>query len=173
MESNATGRVEQEVKARFPEGAVQEVRLLRYGDDPAIEPGGAGIRVVIDPARVPEDGEKVLKAFHQAHEEAIRQLARDLPELLPEAKRLEFTAGGHSLFLISLGEAGERPPDLTPVMARLGPADLETLDTLIGAGIAPTRAEAVRWALARIRERPAYEKLRERGREIEELKAQF
>lgn len=58
-------------------------------------------------------------------------------------------------------------------MARLGPADLETLDTLITAGIAPNRAEAVRWALARIRERPAYGKLRDRAREIEELKAQF
>jgi hypothetical protein len=62
---------------------------------------------------------------------------------------------------------------LVPVMARLGPADLETVDTLITAGIAANRAEAVRWALARIRERPAYAKLRERTREIDELKAQF
>ena len=44
--------------------------------------------------------------------------------------------------------------ELTPVMARLGPVDLETLDALITAGIAASRAEAVRWALARIRERP-------------------
>jgi hypothetical protein len=50
-------------------------------------------------------------------------------------------------------------PVLTPVMARLGPDDLHTLDTLITAGIASSRAEAVRWALARIRERPAYEQL--------------
>jgi Arc/MetJ-type ribon-helix-helix transcriptional regulator len=63
--------------------------------------------------------------------------------------------------------------ELTPVMARLGPVDLETLDALITAGIAANRAEAVRWALARIRERPAYEQLRERIREIDELKAQF
>jgi hypothetical protein len=62
---------------------------------------------------------------------------------------------------------------LTPVMARLGPDDLETVDALITAGIAANRAEAVRWALARIRERPAYAQLRERAREIEELKAQF
>jgi len=59
------------------------------------------------------------------------------------------------------------------VMARLGGADLETLDTLIAAGIASSRAEAVRWALARIRERPAYEQLRARVREIENLKSQF
>ena len=61
----------------------------------------------------------------------------------------------------------------TPVMARLGPVDLETLDTLITAGIAADGAEAVRSALARIRERPAYTELRERGREIERLKTQF
>lgn len=67
----------------------------------------------------------------------------------------------------------EPPGDLTPVMARPGPADLEILDTLITAGIAANRAQAVRWALARIRERPAYTKLRERAREIEELKSQF
>jgi Arc/MetJ-type ribon-helix-helix transcriptional regulator len=58
-------------------------------------------------------------------------------------------------------------------MACLGLADLETLDTLIAVGIAANRAEAVRWALARIRERPAYEQLRDRAREIEELKPQF
>jgi len=67
--------------------------------------------------------------------------------------------------------AGEGP--LVPVMARLAPGDLETVDTLITAGTAANRAEAVRWALARIRERPAYAQLRERTREIEELKAQF
>ena len=44
---------------------------------------------------------------------------------------------------------------------------------LISAGVASSRAEAVRWALARIRERPAYEQLRARTREIEELKSQF
>jgi hypothetical protein len=38
--------------------------------------------------------------------------------------------------------------------------DLETLDTLITVGIAGNRADAVRWALARITERPAYEQLR-------------
>ena len=55
----------------------------------------------------------------------------------------------------------------------LGADDLETLDMLITAGIATSRAEGVRWALARIRERPAYEQLRARTREIEDLKSQF
>ncbi len=58
-------------------------------------------------------------------------------------------------------------------MARLGPDDLETVDALITAGFAANRAEAVRWALARIRERQAYEKLIERTRELQDLKSQF
>ena len=58
-------------------------------------------------------------------------------------------------------------------MARLGAADLEIVDTLISAGIAANRAEAIRWALARISQRPAYAQLRERTREIEKLKSQF
>jgi hypothetical protein len=69
----------------------------------------------------------------------------------------------------------DRPADgeFTPVMARLRAPELEIVDTLISAGIAPNRAEAVRWALARIGERPAYAQLRERTSEIERLKTQF
>ena len=74
--------------------------------------------------------------------------------------------------LATRGLGGEAA-GFTPVMARLGAEDLETVDTLITAGIASSRAEAVRWALARIRERPAYEQLRARTREIDELKTQF
>jgi hypothetical protein len=51
--------------------------------------------------------------------------------------------------------------------------DLEMLDALITAGTAPSRAEAVGWVLARIRERPAYARLSERARELDELKAHF
>ena len=40
-------------------------------------------------------------------------------------------------------------------------------------GVAGSRAEAVRWALARLRDRPAYAELRERAREIERLKTEF
>jgi hypothetical protein len=43
----------------------------------------------------------------------------------------------------------------------------------VSAGIAPNRAEAIRWSLARISERPAYAQLRERTREIERLKSEF
>jgi hypothetical protein len=50
---------------------------------------------------------------------------------------------------------------------------LATLDMLIIAGIAASRAEGARWALARIREQPAYAQLSERARELDELKAHF
>ena len=70
-------------------------------------------------------------------------------------------------------EEDELARGLTPVQAGLGPVDLAMLDALITAGIAASRAEAVRWALARIRERPAYAELRERAKEIENLKSQF
>ena len=63
--------------------------------------------------------------------------------------------------------------ELTAVMTRLGPADLATVDTLITAGIANSRAEVLRWAVGRIREHPAYAQLQERVHEIDELKAQF
>jgi len=68
---------------------------------------------------------------------------------------------------------GAAASDLTPVMARPGPAELDIVDTLISACIAPNRAEVIRWALARISERPAYAQLRERTREIERLKSEF
>jgi len=49
------------------------------------------------------------------------------------------------------------------VPAHLGPAGLETVDTLIMAGIADDRADAIRLVLPRFREQPEYEQLRERS----------
>ena len=51
--------------------------------------------------------------------------------------------------------------------------DVEVLDALITAGIVSNRADGVRWALTRIRERPAYTQLREHIGKIDELKAQL
>jgi hypothetical protein len=51
--------------------------------------------------------------------------------------------------------------EATFVLAALGPIGLETVDTLIMTGIAATRAEAIRWSLERIRERPEYQRLSE------------
>jgi hypothetical protein len=173
MDHATIDSVEQTVKAWFPGDVLQRVEVLQYGDDPAIEPGRVGVRVLIDPERVPEGGKHPLQKFHHANEASIERLRQDLEQLAPEAmQRLEFTDGRKHLFL-AFGAAEEGPRGLTAVMARLGPVDLETLDTLITAGVAPNRAEAVRWILARIRERPAYEQLRERARELDELKAQL
>lgn len=193
------GLIAEEVAKRFPGAAVQRVSLLQYGDEPVIEPGELLVRVLIESPEGKGERRQTLHAFHEAHREAIEKFREDLTARLPEASRLEFLAAGTAAETIS-GVAATatdarhdkhglrftlyRPArslearalaggELTPVMARLGPADLETLDTLIKAGVAPNRAEAVRWALARIRERPAYGQLRDRAREIEELKAQF
>ncbi len=170
------------VRERFPDAPIQNVAVLQYGDDPEIEPGELFARVVIEAGSGEEERKQALEAFHDTHRVAIREMRREL-DGIPEVGLLEFVVGdaedggirGPRMRL------GRRPRGaletagvpLTPVMARLGPDDLETVDALITAGIAANRAEAVRWALARIRERPAYAQLRERAREIEELKAQF
>jgi hypothetical protein len=133
-----------------------------------------------------EGRERALHAFERAHGAALKHFRRDLIEQFPEAGRLEIRVGDDSERGARLGmmlhgrmrptleeRALEGGGELTPVMARLGPVDLETLDALITAGIASSRAEAVRWALARIRERPAYAQLRERAAEIERLKTEF
>jgi hypothetical protein len=170
------------VRERLPGAAIEKVAVLQYGDDPEIEPGELLARVVLQAGESEEERKQAMRAFDDAHRDAIRELNHDLNRV-PEIGLLEIIVGdseaegAHPVRKMRMGhpsrglEAAE--VQLTPVMARLGPEDLETVDALITAGIAANRAEAVRWALARIRERPAYDKLRERAREIEELKAQF
>jgi hypothetical protein len=180
--SNVQQLIDDEVKQRFPAGAVRRVAVLEYGDEPVIEPGQLLVRVFIEGAGK-NKGEQALRAFEDTHGPAIKQFRHDLTTRLPEVGRLEFvikdaTRDGHRIVLVgrprdALEASAVAGGPLTPVMARLGPMDLETLDALITAGIAANRAEAVRWALARIRERPAFEQLRERAREIERLKTEF
>ena len=169
------------VRERFPGAAVQRAAVLGYGDDPEIEPGQLLARVYLEAGDEQSAREQAMKEFHRDHGEALRELRKDL-DRLPGVGLLEVMAAGEEepgcrgprLRLMAKGgppPAGEG--QLVPVMARLGPADLETVDVLITAGIAANRAEAVRWALARIRERPAYAQLQQRAREIEELKTQF
>ena len=80
---------------------------------------------------------------------------------------------GHPVISMSVGPQDRTAPgrNLTAVMARLDPRDVEVLDALITAGIVPNRAEGVRWALTRIRERPASPPLREDIGQIDELTA--
>jgi Arc/MetJ-type ribon-helix-helix transcriptional regulator len=70
-------------------------------------------------------------------------------------------------------DRGDTESDITHVMARLKTAELDIVDTLINAGIANSRAEAIRWALTRNSERPAYAQLRKHTLDIERLKTEF
>jgi hypothetical protein len=175
LDQATTDLIEQEVRRHFDEGALDRVAVLQYGDDPAVEPSQIVIEVTVKSTAEPEGGKDPLETFHRVHRDAIRQLQRDIPQRWPQANRFKLTTSQSQdhAFMLRLPGPDEPPGDLIPVMARLGPTDLETLDTLITAGIAANRAQAVRWALARIRERPAYAQLRERAREIEDLKSQF
>ena len=168
--------IDDEATERFPEDAMPRLVLLRYGDHPVIEPGDLLVRVSIE-----EAGEDPpLPAWKRDHEAMISELYGELAEKLPGASYLEFWFGENG----RQGRIRQRPgcppddparrkQDLTPVDIRLGPVDLEMLDALITAGTVASRAEAIGWVLARIRERPAYAKLSERARELDELKAQF
>jgi hypothetical protein len=160
----------------FPDGGVQQVTLLQYGDDPWVEPGDLLVRVFIEEAQEAPP----LPAWNQGHETMIRELQRELAEKLPGASQLEFWFGENGRQGRSRHRLGCPPDDparssedLTPADIRLGPVDLEMLDALITAGTAASRADAVGWVLARIRERPAYARLSERARELDELKAHF
>lgn len=171
-------RIDREVKERFPEGAVRQVMLLQYGDDPVVEPGEVRVRVLI-----PKDYKAGDKDWAQENRTRIMEFRRELAERLPEVTGLEvipddpgvpydhrprwYVGGGG--WLRSGGDGSE----VTAVMARLEPEDLQTLDALITAGVAANRSEGVRWALARIRERPAFAKLVEWVRGLDELKAGF
>ena len=184
-------QVTQLANERFPGAPIEEVEVLQYGDDPEVEPGQLVVRIVVTAPDDPPERMRAFDTFHHERREAIHQFRRDLDRLpapalfqmvvgsVPPGQRARISDRGPSIQLLPSrpGDCGPgaeaEGPALTPVMARLGQEDLATLDTLITAGIASSRAEAVRWALARIRERPAYEQLRVHTREIENLKSQF
>lgn len=183
---------EDEVRTRLGGALIDSAELQRYGDTPEIEPGEMLGKIFIAlPAGADADDMKArhgaFTEFNRAHREALAGLRKALGAT-------SFGGGLHDTNFPNTDPASPRGPvahmmlkedrirellgagsdqSVTAVMARLGREDLETLDTLIAAGIAGSRAEAVRWTLARIRERPAYEQLRSRSREIEALKSQF
>ena len=169
----------QKVNERFPGAPIGRIEVLQYGDEPEIEPGQLLARMIIETPDDEPERRQAFDAFHDEHREALHELRSELDKL-PTRVTLQFTTDaepGKGKPVIQLGQGPAGPggggPGLTPVMARLGHEDLETLDMLITVGIASSRAEAVRWALARIRERPAFEQLRAHTREIENLKSQF
>lgn len=185
MNERAMERIQEQMRSAFPSDVVERIELLRHGDDPGVEPGGAALRVFIDRAGRPENEEadfEIVHSFDDANNAALRKLHDNLPSGIDW---IEFLPGGEARTARPNGPRlrtglhrsdvlpGAEPGELTPVMTRLGPADLATVDTLITAGIAPSRAEVVRWALGRVRQHPAYAQLQQRVHEINELKAQF
>jgi hypothetical protein len=167
----------------FP-GWIRRVELLQHDDAPMIEPGQLMPRLVFtDPADRLQDPDprKVAKAartFKLAVGPGLNQF-RDLLERWPEIRYIEVMqeddSGQRVAGNIRFVEDGRVAADgeFTHVMVRLRTPELDIVDTLVAAGIANNRAEAIRWALTRVRERPAYEQLREHTRDIERLKSEF
>jgi hypothetical protein len=164
------------------------VTVLGYGDDPDVEPGETAIRAFVDRAGRPvgtwEDDEEVMQAFGDAHRQAITWLHRDgqLPSIAwihlipdtPDRRAPGAVLWGFPSFSMGLrSDVADDAPGFASVQTNLGPADLATVDALITAGTASSRAEVMRWAIGRIRENPAYAQVQEKAREISELKAQF
>ena len=185
MAKPGTTRVEKHLRAVFPDGAISRVQVLEYGDDPAVEPGDVAVRVFLPRPDQPEEeaDEEIVGSFEKANRERLKKLHDDLPRLIAwvefQADRPD-GAEEHRRRVLKIGRGGraskpldEAAEELTPVMTRLAPADLATVDTLITAGVASSRAEVLRWAVGRIRENPAYAQIQDRVREISELKARF
>jgi hypothetical protein len=199
MDEETRERIQQTVQDEADKifaGSVRRVSLLQSGDPKLDEqdrellrsdrfrPDEVVAQLVLteppgmrpEPARAPQ----LLQAFRNENGPAVMQLRKALTQRVPELRHLRISfedaagqgkGGGGLLLLVS--DEGRSDSDLTAVMVRLRAEELDTVDTLITAGIASNRAEAVRWALARIRERPAFEQLRAHTREIERLKTDF
>ncbi len=169
--------IEREVQDAFPGGEVERVEVLRYGDDPEVGPGESGVRVFLN---LPDAGpgrpaRERLPAFRDSHRDALRKLHDELRSQVwwIEYRSADQPGRGGGKFRSNFRDEPDASADLTPVMTRLGAADLATVDTLIAAGIGTSRAEVLRWAVGRIRENPAYDQLHERIQQIEDLKAKF
>ena len=185
MDEAVSDAVKSKLLSAFPEGTFAWVDVLGYGDDPGVEPGDTAVRVFIDRAGRPEedwDSRETLYEWANANSEGIGKLHDGL---LPSIAWVDFVPDtpGRRAKPYDQTFSGTRfmgRPDVlegVPGAARVGTwlmsEDLATADALIMAGIAATRAEAMRWALGRIRENPAYAELQARMREASELKAQF
>lgn len=175
--------IEDHVRTLLPDGAVRRVEWPSHHDDPHIEPGELLPSLILTepPGRRrgrPEPGQAI-KKFQAIHGPGLKQFRYELPRRWPEIRNLGIgfeDASGHSRGGIVMAlddQGGAADSDITHVMVRLKPPELEIVDTLITAGIANSRAEVLRWAVGRIREHPAYAQLQERVHEIDELKAQF
>ena len=172
MDNAVSDSLRERLSSFFPEGTFARVDVLGYGDDPGVEPGDTAIRVFINLAGTPEedwDSRDTLNDWAEANSAGIGTLhARLLPSIAwiqfypgtPE--RLAMPArpnwGGMS-WLGKPADPMESSPEFARVATLLGPADLATVDALIVEGVVASRADALRWAVSRIREHPAGELL--------------
>jgi hypothetical protein len=170
----------------FP-GWIRRVELLQHDDAPMIEPGQLMPRLVFadpadrmqDPQPDPRKVAKAARTFKLAVGPGLNQFRSNLLERWPEIRYIEVMiedkGGQRTAGDVRFVDDGREAADgeFTHVMVRLRTAELDIVDTLIAAGIANNRAEAIRWALSRIPERPAYERLREHTRDLERLKSEF
>jgi hypothetical protein len=178
--------LETEANELFP-GWLRRVELLQRDEAPMIEPGQLMPRLVFkdpadrlqDPRPDPRKVAKAARTFKLAIGPGLNQFRDDLLERWPQIRYIEVMqeddSGQRTAGNVRFVEDGREAVDgeFTHVMVRLKTPELDIVDTLIAAGIAGNRAEAIRWALTRIRERPAYEQLREHTRDIERLKNEF
>jgi hypothetical protein len=174
--------LETEANRLFP-GRIRRVELLQHDDAPMIEPGQLMPRLVLaalidsqaDPRRVAKEARTFKLAVGQGLEHFRITLSERWPEIRYVEVILEDDTGRKLAGNVRFVEDGRDATDgeFTHVMVRLRTAELEIVDTLIAAGIASNRAEAIRWALSRIPENPAYEQLRQHTRDLERLKSAF
>jgi len=149
----------------FPGGTFARVDVLGYGDDPAVEPGDTAMRVFIDRGGRPGedwDSRETLHEWAEANTEGIEKLHGGLLpsiawiEFCPDTPERQATPArpnwGGMRWLGKPPDPMESSPEFARVMTLLGPADLATVDALIVAGVVGNRAEALRWAVARIRD---------------------
>ena len=177
MEPATTDRIQRMIDAEAaerPPDAVPRPALLRYGDHPVIEPGELYLLVIPGQDGAARDA-WMDEHFGRLEDFRARRLPRSRGPWSPprSATALAFPHEDHETDGISCrsGRGRDRARPHQVPQALLGAVDLATLDTLITAGIAASRAEAARWALARIREQPAYARLSERAREPGEPRA--
>jgi hypothetical protein len=187
MDQTEVDRIQHELEAQanelFP-GWLRRVELLQPDEASMIEPGQLMPRLVFkdpadrlrEPHPDPRKKAKAARTFKLAIGPGLSQFRDDLLQRWPQIRHIEVIqeddSGRRTAGDVRLVEDGRDVADgeSVHVMVRLKTPELDIVDTLIAAGIAGNRAEAIRWALTRIRERPAYEQLREYTRDIERLK---
>src|ERR1700749_952138 len=126
-------QLEDEATRPFPAGLIRGVTVLQPGDAPDVEPRGMLVRVLLQ-ADSTQPYDQQLDEFMFRSKAAMTEFRRYLARNVPEPAQLEFTldetAGPRAprtVLSLRPSTAEDEAPGLTPVMARLRPADLETL----------------------------------------------